>query len=117
MESIHQSLVGDGIAVIDFMNSFKTIQNLEPIEEKEIDGIRFHIARSYHLGVITKMITFRDSAQDYQFEEKVNAFLLEDFKDFFKRAGLEIVSTYGNYKLVFFDENESDRLIFVLKKK
>ena len=65
---------------------------------------------------IIKTIAFEDSGENYEFEEKVHAFTLDDFMRFFKLSDFEVVNYFGNYSLEKYDVNSSDRLIFICKK-
>ena len=44
-------------------------------------------------------------------------FDLEVFQSMFKRTGLELIDTFGDYSLNPFHQEQSDRLIVIAKKK
>ncbi|WP_347157579.1 class I SAM-dependent methyltransferase [Pontibacter chitinilyticus] len=110
------SLKHGGKLVIDFMNTDRTIAHLVATEQKEVQGITFHIHRGVENGFIVKTIRFQDQDQEYCFEERVRALRMEDFKVYFAMAKLRLVEVFGNYKLAPFDSEKSERMIFVLKK-
>ncbi|PCJ84325.1 MAG: SAM-dependent methyltransferase, partial [Flavobacteriales bacterium] len=66
---------------------------------------------------IVKKIAFSDKGKEFNYEEKVKALALRDFEKYFINAGLVIKSVFGNYDLNPFDEDDSDRLILLAKKK
>ena len=64
---------------------------------------------------ITKTITFKDGEKSYQFDERVAAMDLNQFKAYFELAGVKLLQTYGNYQLDAFDPDSSERLIMIFK--
>ncbi len=115
MESICTQLKPNGTLVIDFMNCKKAINQIIPNEVKNIDGIDFHINKKFENGFITKEINFFAKNKSFAYQEKVQAFSLEDFisvaKDLFT-----IKNIFGNYKLDNYDQDVSDRLILQFQK-
>lgn len=115
LDSIKSSLKKNGLAVIDFLNIKYLKNNLIHKNTEEIDGIKFHLNRSIKNGFLTKKISFKHELNEYNFEEKVRSLDLIDFKSMFKQSNIEILHIFGDYKLTRFDENNSKRLIFILK--
>ena len=115
LDSIKSSLKKNGLAVIDFLNIKYLKNNLIHKNTEEIDGIKFHLNRSIKNGFLTKKISFKHELNEYNFEEKVRSLDLDDFKSMFKQSNIEILHIFGDYKLTSFDENNSKRLIFILK--
>ena len=114
--AITKSLVAGGKLMIDFLNPEKVINNLVPSEIKKIDEIHFQISKKYEDGFILKDINFSDMGEDYSFQERVKAIKQEDFMKYFDKANLKLVDIFGDYELNAYDENVSDRMIFVMKK-
>lgn len=114
--AVAESLKHGGKLVVDFMNTDLTIAQLVSEETKEVNGITFKIHRGVEDGFIVKTIRFTDKGHDYCFEERVRALRKEDFLEFFGMAHLRLVEIFGNYELEPFDEERSERMIFVLKK-
>lgn len=117
LTSIHEMLNDNGLLVIDFMNAEKVIKNLVSEEVKTIDGIEFHIKRSYDGGHIFKNIKFDDSGKHFDFTERVQALKRSDFEQLLFEAGFELIEMLGNYQLASFDDLTSDRLILIARKK
>jgi SAM-dependent methyltransferase len=116
LKAFRKGLKHDGILVLDYFNSAKILKNLTKQEVKTVDGIEFHISKFISEGKIIKHINFEHRSKAFAFEERVQAFQLEDFKRMFINSGLEIKEIFGSYGLETFDENKSDRLILVCKK-
>lgn len=116
VQSMSHSLNPNGTLVIDFMNAKKTLEHLKKEEQIELDGIVFHITRSYKEEFIIKTISFEDNGQQHEYYERVQALSLVDFKTLFETAKLRLVDCFGDYDLRSFDEDNSNRLIMVLKK-
>jgi SAM-dependent methyltransferase len=106
----------DGIFLIDYLNCHKVLNELEAEEVKIVDDIEFHIQRGFDGKFITKNIFIEDFEDEFNFKEKVRALQLNEFEQYFKNAGLEIIFLAGNYNLERFDVNNSPRLIIAGKK-
>ena len=113
IKAVKEELKENGCGVIDFMNVRKVISNLVPSEIKTIRGIEFHITRIYQNGYLLKNIQFFDKGKSYDFTEKVRALTLDDFCEYFEKAGILLKNTFGDYDLRKFDARKSDRLILV----
>ena len=114
--AMKKALKNEGKLVIDFMNVEKVIAHLKETETISLDGITFHISRTYTDGFIFKTIKFHDQGEDFEFFERVQALQFEDFKSLFATNNLALVDAYGDYNLQAFDAEHSDRLIMVLEK-
>ena len=110
------NLKENGVLVIDFFNTKKILKNLVPIAQKTENNITFNIEKTYENGYIIKKIKFSDKNEDFFFQEKVEAISYEDFLVYFKNAGLLVKNIYGNYALDAWNEDNSDRMIFVLTR-
>lgn len=107
-----------GKLLIDFLNPYHVLHHLISKEEKVVEGLRFSITR--HLdeeGFIVKDIRFSDAGELFHFQERVKAITYDQFLEYFKIAGLELLQTFGNYALDPYVENKSERMIFVLQNK
>ncbi|NCT17659.1 MAG: SAM-dependent methyltransferase [Flavobacteriaceae bacterium CG_4_8_14_3_um_filter_34_10] len=113
--AIKANLKEGGKAVLDFMNVDYTIKTLIEKETKTVNKITFHLHRYVKDGYIFKDISFIDNKENYLFTEKVKALTKEDFMAYFKKAGIELIDTFGNYKLDPFILESSPRLILIFK--
>ena len=116
LKTMRKSLKEKGILVLDYFNSEKIIRNLTRQEVKHVDGIDFHINKKVSDGMIIKSIAFEHKNKSYAFREMVKAFSLSDFERMFEKSGFRVLEHFGDYGLHSFDENKSDRLIFICQK-
>lgn len=105
-----------GYFIIDFLNPTLVINNMVVSETLTIDNIRFTISRRHNAGFIFKDIEFEAEGKNYFFQERVQAIFKEHFLEYFKKAGLTLKKTFGDYNLSPFDEIDSPRMIFLLQK-
>jgi SAM-dependent methyltransferase len=115
IQAIQADLKPFGFGVIDFMNADYVIDNLVPEETKTVDGIDFHLKRSYQDGYIIKDIMFTHNDVTYDYQERVRAFTLQDFETLFEKADVFLLDVFGDYKLRKFDKKSSERLIMIFK--
>ena len=113
INAIKDNLKPNGIGVIDFLNTEYVIDSLIPKETKIIDDITFNLKRFVENGYIIKDISFTFEGNDYNFQERVKAFTLNDFETMFEKAGLQLLDIFGDYKLGKFYEKQSERLIMI----
>ena len=113
ISAIKANLKEGGKGVIDFMNVHYVKENLVEREVKKVGKITFHIHRYIKDGYIFKDISFEDNNENYFFTEKVKALTLEEFMAYFKKAGIELLCTFGNYNLEAYNLTKSPRLILI----
>ncbi|WP_339609802.1 methyltransferase domain-containing protein [uncultured Planktosalinus sp.] len=111
--SVKSNLNEGGKGVIDFMNVNYVLQNLIEKETKTVNKIKFLIHRYEKEGYLYKDISFTDVNESYTFTEKVKILTLDDFHSYFKKVGIDLICTFGNYNLESFDVNNSTRLILI----
>lgn len=116
--SFAKSLKKGGLLVLDYLNTQYVIDNLVEKEVVNKNNFEFNITRSISDGYIVKDIQFTDELDTpYHFAERVAAFSLSDFVRMFKKAGLKLVGTFGNYSLEEYNPISSQRLIMIFKKQ
>jgi SAM-dependent methyltransferase len=118
-KSIAQMLIPEGVLVIDFLNAHKVAKNLKPSEVISRDGAQFNIERWHDQKHIFKQIEVLDTIQNTvigTFTERVQALSLSNFETLLAPY-FEIQATYGSYALDAFNEQDSDRLIIIAKKR
>lgn len=116
LKAFNKALKADGMLVLDFFNSHKIAQQLVANASIRVDGIDFGIHKQIEEKKIIKTITFKAGNENYNFKEKVNTFTADDFTHFFNQSAFKIVELFGSYDLAPFDMENSDRLIFIVKK-
>ena len=105
-----------GIFVMDFMNAALAEHDLVEKEDKEVDGILFHLHRKVENNFIIKDINFTDQGKDFHYQEKVKAFKLNYFEQLGEQVGFSLKNVFGDYQLNDFDEKRSPRLILIFEK-
>jgi SAM-dependent methyltransferase len=111
------ALKKDGILVIDYLNFEQILHTLVPEETIHRGSYTFNIKRKLAHNHIVKNISFTDADnKPRKYMESVAAFKLADFIDVFKKAGLSLVSTFGDYQLHEYEPASSPRLIMIFKK-
>lgn len=116
LKVFNRTLKKDGLLVLDFFNTEKIIKSLHTHETKTVEGIDFNIHKQLVAGKIIKSISFNYKNKHYEFAEEVKALTRPDFERMFIASNFTVLNTFGNYKLEEFDEQSSDRLIFVCRK-
>ncbi|MFM7015547.1 MAG: class I SAM-dependent methyltransferase [Bacteroidota bacterium] len=117
LHAIRHALKPKGKLLIDFLNVNPVIKQLPLQETKVLNGISFHIYKSYENQKIIKKIAFQHEGNDYQFQEEVNALQLSDFERYFERTGLKLSAVYGDYNGQSFNDGDSKRLILLAEIK
>ena len=116
--SFAASLKPNGILVIDYLNFEQVLTNLVPEQTVQRGSYSFHIRKTMVHKHIIKEISFTDAdKKQRKYTESVAAFSLTDFITIFRQAGMELVGTFGDYKLTPFHPADSPRLIMIFKKK
>jgi SAM-dependent methyltransferase len=113
IKAIKEELNPGGYGVIDFLNVYYVEKHLVKNEIKIVDGITFNIERKIVDNYILKHISFTQNGTDYNFTEKVKALTIEDFKNYFKKTGVTLHHSFGDYDLSRYDKETSQRLILI----
>lgn len=116
LKNVAKGLRKEGLFVLDFFNTHHVKQALLGKEQKQIDGIDFHLHKWVEGKFVYKKIDISDQGQHFEFQEKVRLFTLDDFELLFKQANLQILETFGSYQLAPFSKTESPRLILLGKR-
>lgn len=116
IHSIAAMLKPGGKVVIDFINAAH-IGFEATTREEEIEGISFYIRKQRTKDRVIKNIEVRDEGHSLQYSEMVRLFSLEDFEEFFTKAGLTLKTLFGDYQLHNFAAQSSERLILVGEKR
>lgn len=117
--AVKKQLKDEGIFVLDFFNTYPIIQKFVNgyiyNDSQTIDGIEFKIHKKSVGNIILKNIDITDGDKQFHYTEQVRLYTLQDFLDMFAKAGFFVKQVFGNYVLEGYKEEESDRMIFVLK--
>ena len=115
LKNFKNGLLPGGHIVVDFLNLEKVVQQLIPEQRITKQGIDFVIRKRVSENFIIKEIEVNQNQEVHHYMEKVQALDLDKMQYFAKAAGLEIQEIFGDYGLNPFDNDNSDRLILILK--
>ncbi len=118
LKAVHTGLKNNGTLVIDFLNATLVEQTIETHREGNlvVEGVKFNWKKRIENGYVIKDISFTDDNKPFQFTEKVQLLTLNDFRELLDPF-FEIENIFGDYLLNKFDENQSPRLILIVRKK
>ena len=117
LKSMGENLKKGGIFVLDYMNAEK-IRNAHLTSDViDTQGIRFEISKRISGHQIIKEIEVIDGSSRSHFAEEVHLITLPEFRELFQFASLEILHTFGDYRLHDYEEQFSDRLIIIARKR
>jgi SAM-dependent methyltransferase len=117
LNAISRQLKPNGQLVIDFLNYHKIKDKFPSTEIVTRGGIDFHIEKHIHDGRIIKDIRFNDKGQNYHFSEKLQAIDSEEMLQMLEKAGFAVKTIWGDYRLLPYRKEESDRLILWVEKR
>lgn len=116
-KSFAGALKKDGLLVIDYLNLDYVLQHMTASQTVQRGSYTFHVQKTLERNHIVKDIKFTDANNKAKhYTETVAAFRLQDFIEIFKKAGLSLVKTFGDYKLNEYHEADSARMIMIFKK-
>lgn len=116
IDNMGSSLKGQGLMVIDYLNSHLVEESLVRQSSEHYNNVDFHIRRLMSETHIVKEIKVIDNNKVHYFEERVRRFDRGDFERMAADAGLKIIETFGDYQLGSFDAHVSPRLIMIASK-
>lgn len=117
IDNIAKHLDPDGILILDYLNSTKTVKELPEQEERREGEIDFTIKKFEEKGFVVKDIQFKHQKKNHHYREFVQLISPQEFEQLLSEAGMEIIHTFGNYQLEPFDPLLSDRFILMAKKR
>lgn len=115
ISQVKQSLKPEGLFIQDYLNAQYVKNTLVESETIFRAGIEYQISKRIEDSQVIKTIAFEDNSEEFKFEERVRLFSVEEFEEMYTKAGLSIITTYGNYDLEEFDSETSSRLILISK--
>ena len=110
------SLKPGGYFILDFFNPNLIKSTTQQQHTKQVDGIEFTINKHSDGNTIEKTIQFNDSGKNFKFTESVQIISQSTFLKHFEGVGLITRHIFGDYSLNPFEENSSERMIFITQK-
>jgi SAM-dependent methyltransferase len=118
VNNIADSLVKDGLLVMDYLNVKFAEENMVPAEKKEIDGIIYNIERWSDDRFFFKRVTIDNirGEKPIEYIEQVAKLTIGDFDCMFNKNGLQIQKIFGDYELNDYSRETSPRFIMIARK-
>ncbi|MEL6535956.1 MAG: class I SAM-dependent methyltransferase [Bacteroidota bacterium] len=116
IQKVAENLRPGGYFLLDFLNPYVVVNQLQSSEEKVLEGITFRIQKRFQDGYIFKDIHFESDGEPHHYFERVKAIRRWDFERYFEQAGLRLEGTFGDYHLNSYEAETSDRMIFITQK-
>lgn len=113
---MRDNLKVSGIFVLDYFNS-ETVKECDFVKQHLIkNDISFEIEKRVEGHQVIKTIEVEDAGKSSAFQEVVHLITEKEFRELFSDAGLEILHTFGNYRLEEFNPDVSERLIITSRR-
>jgi SAM-dependent methyltransferase len=120
--SISESLKTGGYLLLDFLNADFLPKSLVPFNIKKYNGKVVVQIRNIKDNFVIKDILILKNAPGEEapaynhYKERIRLFTIEDFDIMFRKYGLNIINTFGDYEGNKFDKSTSRRLILLAQK-
>jgi len=115
LQHFKNALLPNGHIVIDFLNINKVKSELVPEITISKNDIYFNIKKYIENDFLIKEISFEIQCEKHNYMEKLQCLDLKKMSDIAKSTNLKVKYVFGDYNLSAFNEQESDRLILILR--
>lgn len=112
-----KSVKNGGYFVFDYLNPKYVERNLIEYSEKIIDTKNIIEERRIQNGRVEKEIEIVNDKFKHRYFESVQLYSIQELLIMFKDFGFHAIKKYGNYSGDFYDENSSERMIIIFKRK
>jgi SAM-dependent methyltransferase len=116
-DNVYRALKSDGIYFFDFHNVDYLKENLIPETNETINNINILQKREIVGDRVVKKIIINSGNETRNYEESVQLIHHTVLDDYFRKLGFRIKAKLGNYDGELFNNEKSDRLIYILKKE
>lgn len=118
IRTIAQSLLPNGIFVIDYLNAHYAEDHLVHLSEKQIDDVTYLLTKWYDETFFYKKIIIEDDVlkKPLEYQEKVTKFSLGDFTEMLAYHQLQVQEVFGDYNFNSYHVKNSPRMIIISKK-
>jgi SAM-dependent methyltransferase len=111
--NVRNHLEPGGLFVLDYFNSACVRKHIPFSTEMFREGVHFSIRKYEEDEFVVKEIKLTDGDHKETFLERVQLLTKEVLCQMLTESGLQVKSTFGDYHLNPFFENESERLIII----
>ena len=115
-ENVILSLKSTGYFVFDYLNGKYLKNHLKISNNSFILGKKVIQKRRIENDFVIKDILIENGEKELFFTERLKLYSMKDFQKVYKRFGLKIINTFGNYSGNDFDDVNSERIILIAKK-
>jgi 2-polyprenyl-3-methyl-5-hydroxy-6-metoxy-1,4-benzoquinol methylase len=118
IRAIANSIVNEGILVIDYLNVAYEENLLINYHEKQIDAYTFEITKWHTKQHFFKkvQVVCENELPQHLSTERVAKFSVSDFEAMLLKQNMQIVKVFGDYNLNDYNEKTSSRMIIIAKK-
>lgn len=116
IKNVSKALNPGGQFVQDYINANVILGALPESGDKEIDGNLFTWQKRSENGYIFKDIQVKTPDGDFEYQERVKIYTIDELKSLHTEAGLKVVAEFGAYDLDPFNPDTSPRIILVSEK-
>jgi SAM-dependent methyltransferase len=120
LSNAYKSLHSGGYFIQDYINAEPILELLpqkgEKIELVESREIQFNWKKHLDSRTIVKDIQVTDSANQFQFQERVQVYSLSELIELHEAAGFQVLHVFGDYQLSDYDAQLSPRIVLISKK-
>jgi len=117
VEFASKNMINRGYFVFDYLNPKYVENNLIEYSEKNIDTKKIIERRKIQNGRVEKEIEIMDDKFKHRYFESVQLYSFQEILTIFKEFGFHAIKKFGNYGRDIYDENSSERMIIIFKRK
>ena len=111
------NIVKNGYFVFDYLNPNYVKNSLVNISYKKIDNIKITEKRKIISNRVEKEIIISDDKNMYRYFESVRLYSFDEILAMFTRYGFEVSKSFGNYVGNIYNEDTSERMIIIFRRK
>jgi len=86
-----------GYLVLDYLNASYVRQNLEPSDQRDVDGMKVYEQRWISQDRVFKKITVNHPDEERVFYESVRLFSRDEMSGVLQNAGIDVLNIFGDY--------------------
>ena len=117
VEFASKNMMNGGCFVFDYLNPKYVENNLIESSERIIEKKKIIEERRIHNARVEKEILILDDKFKHRYFESVQLYSLQEILIMFKDFGFHPFKKFGNYSGDIYDENSSERMIIIFKRK
>jgi SAM-dependent methyltransferase len=116
MKAILSALKKGGTFIFDYANGTFIRKQLFPSTTEEVDGTSYRITKRLEDHHVIKSIEFTSDSEIHCFEERLRLYSYTDLSELINACGGTIVKSFGDYRLQPFNDENSERILLVVRK-